>query len=962
MKCYWGIACLLLLCRTLSLDAQTAEDSLQMVQWYQQGVKLKRAQNYDSSKIYFDLTHQFARQNQWWLHFIKVEKQYARYLRDLDQRPFAAISKLDSMIPLAEERLGPIVSETGELYETRANTYNFIGQHSLALQDYVKSLSIRRQVFGNTHQRVAASYLNMAPLFLRNQQPQKAIRYAQLGADLLSQEKRYPIYFLANAYVLQGRAYDQLGDYAKAEALFEQAYQVMASNDLLEKSAAFSLYLHQMRVNLHSEQYAKAASYLAQAKRFAKRNLKAEDPNLIRIDIMEAELALKKEDFAAAEKAVLSAKERYNTKAEDQGSRLALLYNMLGQIKFEQKSWENAQNYFNMSLRLLCPGWDQKADGIFPSPGTNTYSPSSLITVLYNQALSFHHEGLDKGDIALWVKSADILNTCMQWISYTRSALQEPEDRSNLTKFRYRVYELAMQNAWSLTQADEDPKWKALSFEIAERSRANLLWESLQTDQLQNPTALPAAFIRQQTRLESGISIARNNWFSAWQADADNPKLIELQNEIARLQLSQDSLQYIISLQYPNYHVLKYRHEVPSLVTIQQQLEPQTVLLEYFYTDTLLYLVEIRNTTSQIYRFRLSDDFVQILDSWQEHLQNPALTSAIELENIAHQVYAQIIPQHLLTDTIQSLLVIPDGPLTKVPFELLCSESKDVMDYRALSYLLKRFNVRYAYAAWTLLEKTDAQTTDKYWGGFAPSYQSAGPNDQLASRGPDDQSASLSGAEAEVLQIAKQMQGDSYMGQRASKANFLKQANAFKVLHLALHAYTLEDRPLYSGLIFGEAGKQDTLLLHEIYPLHLKSEMTVLSACNTGVGQSIKGEGSLSLAHAFAYAGCPSVVMSLWPVNDQSTQDLMEAFYEELKLEQSKSIAMQKARLRYLEEHDLTHPYYWGAFVTIGDDTPISPPLGMAETLGRLTGYLLLAYLFYLLIGRFRKKNRSSVD
>ncbi|MFK7925831.1 MAG: tetratricopeptide repeat protein, partial [Bacteroidia bacterium] len=255
MKCYWGIFCLLLLCRTLPLQSQTPEDSLQMVQWYQEGVALKRAQKFDSSRIYFDRAHAIAKPNQYWLHYFKIEKQYARYLRDLALMPFEAISKLDSLIPLAERHLGALEVETGELYEARANTYSQVGQYSLALQDYLQNLSIRRQVFGNTHQRVAASYLNLAPLFLHNQQPEKAIRYAQLGADILKQEKRYPVYFLANSYTCQGQAYSQLGKNEQAKKAYDDAYQIIASNDLLQRSITFVLYVHYAKLYLNQKDY-----------------------------------------------------------------------------------------------------------------------------------------------------------------------------------------------------------------------------------------------------------------------------------------------------------------------------------------------------------------------------------------------------------------------------------------------------------------------------------------------------------------------------------------------------------------------------------------------------------------------------------------------------------------------------------------------------------------------------------
>ncbi|MFK7925420.1 MAG: CHAT domain-containing protein, partial [Bacteroidia bacterium] len=755
----------------------------------------------------------------------------------------------------------------------------------------------------------------------------------------------------------------------QAKKAYDDAYQIIASNDLLQRSITFVLYVHYAKLYLNQKDYPQVTVFISKARNFAKRHFKVGDPRHARVDVIEVELAIEQKAFGKAETIALEIEEKYQNLAGDKNSRLAMIYNLLGQIMFEQGRWDLSHAYYNDCTLMLCPNLEKEihpsikpqTPPLLPPPGTLTSSPRRLITVLYNQALSFNREGSVKKDTLLWTKSAAALNTCIQWIEYSRSALLEPEERSNLTDFRYRVYELAMANAYQLSQASSNPKWSALAFAVAERSRANLLWENLQRDQVQNPTALSKQIVQQQNRLESSIQLARNDWFSAWQVDAQNPQLPTLQNEITRLQLSQDSLKYVISLQYPNYHKLKYRQELPSLKQIQSQLPKAHQLLEYFYTDTVLYLLQIQPNDYQIHRIKLAEDFAQSLQDWQQQLQNPALSSPQSLARLGHQLYQQLFPFALEADTSQSLLIIPDGPLTQLPFELLVREAASPNDYRDIPYLFEQAGVRYAYAAWTLLDKHDLAPTDKYWAGFAPSYQPAVPNALLSIRGPEEAIASLAGAETEVKRIAAQMSGESYMGAQASKKNFLKQAASFKVLHLALHAYILEDRPMYSGLIFGEAATQDTLLLHEIYPLKLQSELTVLSACNTGIGQRQRGEGNLSLAHAFAYAGCPSVVMSLWPVNDQSTQDLMEAFYTALKGGHSKSKALQIARKKYLQEHDLTHPYYWGAFVSIGDDASLSPPLSLPKPMITLIVLALLAGLLYYFVIK-RKKNRSSVD
>ena len=122
--------------------------------------------------------------------------------------------------------------------------------------------------------------------------------------------------------------------------------------------------------------------------------------------------------------------------------------------------------------------------------------------------------------------------------------------------------------------------------------------------------------------------------------------------------------------------------------------------------------------------------------------------------------------------------------------------------------------------------------------------------------------------------------------------------------------------------------------------------MAVLSACNTGFGKLEKGEGVMSMARAFHFSGVPAVVMSLWKVPDRSTKEIMLHFYKYLKEGNSKSVALQKAKLDYLSSTDdmaLRHPYYWAGFVINGNTEPLDLK---GSNLTRLMGVIALLVVF----------------
>jgi CHAT domain-containing protein len=113
---------------------------------------------------------------------------------------------------------------------------------------------------------------------------------------------------------------------------------------------------------------------------------------------------------------------------------------------------------------------------------------------------------------------------------------------------------------------------------------------------------------------------------------------------------------------------------------------------------------------------------------------------------------------------------------------------------------------------------------------------------------------------------------------------------------------------------------------YELYDTRLNAELAVLSACNTGSGRVVKGEGVLSLSRAFKYAGCPNIAMSLWKADDNATHEIMIHFFKGLRTGMGKTEALRDAQLAYLAEHTgpQAHPYYWATFVMIGDDSPLS--------------------------------------
>ncbi|HMW01103.1 MAG TPA: CHAT domain-containing protein, partial [Acidobacteriota bacterium] len=147
----------------------------------------------------------------------------------------------------------------------------------------------------------------------------------------------------------------------------------------------------------------------------------------------------------------------------------------------------------------------------------------------------------------------------------------------------------------------------------------------------------------------------------------------------------------------------------------------------------------------------------------------------------------------------------------------------------------------------------------------------------------------------------------------------------FRLLHIATHGFINSERPEFSGLIFSmfdQQGKTQNgfLLLPDVFNLKLNTDLVTLSACQSGLGKEIKGEGMVGLTQGFLYAGTSRVLVSLWYVSDQATAELMKHFYQGLLVEKLRPAdALRQAQLRLRQHKKWSSPYYWAAFQLTGE-------------------------------------------
>jgi CHAT domain-containing protein len=182
----------------------------------------------------------------------------------------------------------------------------------------------------------------------------------------------------------------------------------------------------------------------------------------------------------------------------------------------------------------------------------------------------------------------------------------------------------------------------------------------------------------------------------------------------------------------------------------------------------------------------------------------------------------------------------------------------------------------------------------------------------------------------------------------------------FSIVHFATHGVVSETYGGRSGLVLSpEPGEDGLLQVSEVYGLGLRSDVVVLSACQTALGQEITGEGIVGLTRAFFYAGSRAVLATLWNLNDRFAADFVGRFYAELGTGLSVEDALRQTKLAYVNDPEYGHPFYWSAFVLTGDCTR-APAAGVPPDRTTLTA--LVVALLVVSAGAFLRYRRRVME
>jgi len=842
---------------------------------------------------------------------------------------------------------------------------------ALSYQD--KAEKIYYEKFGNDYSGLAPIYWNKGAIYIVLNDYDRALSYHEKALDLYLQQFGHKHYIVSEIYLNLGLLYSTLGQYQLSIEYYNKGI-----NDNLSSESVVKAYRNLANSYFGLEEYSKAEDYYKLSLNEAKKHF-GED-HYITGDSYAGygEFCNSLGRNQEAEKYLISALNILTKYFGVENRSVSDVLASLGNLYRSEKKYANALDSYQQALISYIDNFNDKSK--YSNPSIENIDLDINIFQTLNQKASTFLEVYSENTHEL-IDLESSLETTLLAIKLFESIMSSYKDEKTkiiINDLNYEIYNQAVVIAKELYERTMDIEYFRLAFEFSEKGKSAVLLSSLRELEAKEVGSIPGSVREIELKLNRELSVYKNYVYDESQkSEPDSNKISGWKNIIFEKTITYDSLIASIENNYPDYFNLKYKNEVITLNQIQDQLDSDRAFIEYKMTDSLLLVFFVSKDTTILSSRILEKDFKDKVINYVSVLNKfPDVSKKREglndFMNQSQYLYDILLDEYFPLKDYSSLIIVPDDVLGYLSFETLinCSDTVRKSKYKDFNYLIQSHSIAYSYSGTLLfqhlLKKKHRKTN---YLAMAPHYsniENTAGDSYAGLRDIEKYLIPLQYTMEEVKNIGDVFKGKSLLEREATEANFKKYASDYRILHFAMHALINDEDPLASKLIFtlnNDTLEDGFLNTYEIYNLNLNADLAVLSACKTGVGKLSKGEGIMSLARGFLYAGVPGIVMTLWEVEDISSANIMADFYRNLKEGQSKDIALRNSKLTYLNSADQlqSHPYFWAAYVQIGDNSPVIS--------SNLPKYLLFGVIVFLLLGTFFfyrikriKRNRKLIQ
>jgi tetratricopeptide (TPR) repeat protein len=623
---------------------------------------------------------------------------------------------------------------------------------------------------------------------------------------------------------------------------------------------------------------------------------------------------------------------------KDVRTRIRILNN-LGTVATDLGRYPEALAKFDLSLKLAGQAGDSETMGfILNNVGIVYYDLGDYetSTKYFQKAVDLGIK-VDSGRI-LWEAFLDLANSTKKLgrseealASYRSSIAVIENVRSTLgleelkasylgTNKRIEAYYSLIDLLAGLHKAAPDKGYDAEAFACLEKAKARAFLDSLEVAQVSLSRAVDAKLANEENRINGGIAALYKKLLTPDLAPAQK---MEIADRLGKAEAEYEKFKRTVRAADPVYADLKYPEIITAADARKALLDRETAVLAYAVGRESSYGFALTKGALRIFPLAPRKD---LLPKVAGYLRAVSDKDPHDFSG-GRELYAELVAPAGLGPEIKRLIVIPDDALAYLPFDALRTGDG--------TWLVERYAVSYAPSLSSLREirKRNARRTvkpakdllafgDPFYGKRESAREAAPSQDYFS---PSSVLPRLATSATEVQKAAAifpAKRTDVFLRERASEPT-LKSINLedYRIIHFAAHGQINDLNPMSSAIILAQnpdSPEDGYLQMREIYGLRMQADLIVLSACQSGRGPLIRGEGIEGLSRAFFYAGASAVMMSLWEVDDRVGARFMEKFYDFLGRGDSIVDAQRKAKLALIAGQDARHPYYWANIIVSG--------------------------------------------
>jgi len=650
-----------------------------------------------------------------------------------------------------------------------------------------------------------------------------------------------------------------------------------------------------------------------------------------------------------AQKAISMAEESYYfVKTSDFKNTIQGFHHILNlaEVHYKLKDYNQAIIYSNEALNLLNDK-NLRSTNFTDSIQIQYRQPKALLI----NAKSKYHLQNEKSEDFL-TELLDQMEIGVSILSRRKEIIKSYDDLSLLITENNELFDFSKQLQLDLYQLTNNDAYLTNFLTIHESSLYNRIRSRLN---LKNNLAfadIPKEVITRETALKNKLNVSNEN---------TNDGSFE-----AFFNANENWNSFLDSLKtnYPKYYKMRYASIEEPLDHIQKNIPKNTTVIRYLFRGNNLYAVVLNETEKHLFKL----DYTNV----KFHIQNltetllDVKTTSVHLNNLYTSLWQ---PLETFIKT-KKVLIIPDGELFNLSFEMLTDKPLVSFEELSTNSLLSKYIISYNYSLFLIDKVNNVIGYKDNFIAFVPEF-----NDKMKQdyRLKIEDSLEIDKAYLTLLpqpftkdlakKSSKLFKGESFLNEKSTERIFKNSAKEHKIIHIGTHAESNNLSPELSRLVFAKStdstdvNDDGYLYTYEIYNINLSSNLAILTACETGKPTYQAGEGMISLAHAFNYAGSESILTSLWKVDEQSSAEIIAHFYINIKKGMDKDEALQQAKLAYLKtaKGRTLNPQYWAGLVIIGDTTPIEMATS-SNIIYWILGFVVLFILVYMLRKQTKKQ------